>query len=239
MHKHLISICARGGSKGIPGKNIRKLNGVPLIGYTIKTALKLAEKFNADIVLSTDSEKIKEVAEKFGLTSEYNRPASLAGDSVGKIDVFRDLLFFQENQKGFRYDYYWDLDVTSPLRTLEDLSNAFQMLHDHKDAYNIFSVSKANKNPYFNMVEEADHGYVKLVKASENYKCRQTAPVVYDMNASFYIFRRNYFDENFESSITPRSLFYLMPHVCFDIDEPLDFKIMELLLKENLLGFES
>ena len=238
MQNHLITICARGGSKGIPGKNIRKLNGKPLIGYTIEIAQKLARKIKADIALSTDSQDIKKVASEFDLCEEYHRPEELSGDTVGKIAVFRDVLSYYENLKNKRYNFIWDLDVTSPLRNLEDLTKAFHKLQNNPDAYNIFSVSEAKKNPYFNMVEETGNGFVQLVKNGNTIKSRQKAPVVYDMNASFYIYRRSFFDETFEMSITPSTLYYLMPHICFDIDEPIDFEIMQFLIRENHLGFE-
>ncbi len=238
MHNHLITICARGGSKGIPGKNIRDLNGKPLIGYTIEIAQKLAKTINAEIALSTDSQDIKKVASDFGLNEEYDRPKELSGDTVGKIAVFRDVLSYYENLNNKHYDFFWDLDVTSPLRNLQDLTKAFHKLQKNPDAYNIFSVSKAKKNPYFNIVEDKGNGFVKLVKNGSTIKCRQQAPDVYDMNASFYIYRRSFFDDTFEMSITPNTLYYLMPHICFDIDEPIDFEIMQFLIRENLLGFD-
>ncbi len=95
--KILITICARGGSKGIPGKNIRNLNGKPLIYYTIKVAQQFRDSNNGvDIVLSTDSEEIAQTAEIFGLKTEYKRPAHLAGDRVGKIETIKDVLLWQE-----------------------------------------------------------------------------------------------------------------------------------------------
>jgi len=93
MNNILITICARGGSKGIPGKNIKILNGKPLIGYTIDIAKRFQEKHgNVEIALSTDSDEIIRVAEECGLHSEYKRPASLGGDSVGKIDAIKDVV---------------------------------------------------------------------------------------------------------------------------------------------------
>lgn len=238
MINTLITICARGGSKGIPGKNIKVLNGKPLIYYTIKIANQFSEKFGADISLSTDSIAIKEVAKKFGLDSEYYRPEELATDTAGKIGVIKHLLEFEENKRSKTYDYLIDLDVTSPMRTIEDLYQAYLKLQNNEEAINIFSVSPAKRNPYFNMVEEVtDDGFVRLVKNNGNIKSRQTAPKVYDMNASFYIFKRAYFNKGYEISITDKSIAYVVPHICFDLDEPEDFIIMGLMLRENLLDF--
>ncbi len=234
----LITICARGGSKGIPGKNIKLLNKKPLISYTIKVAKEFAAKYNAIVGLSTDSEEIKSVAKKYGLETEYKRPDELANDTVGKIEVITQLLSFEENRLSMPFDYVMDLDVSAPMRTLNDLENAFEMLRKKKEAYNIFSVNPAARNPYFNMVEDSDDGYVRLVKDAGTILSRQSAPKVYDMNASFYIFRRSFFHKNFITSTTSKSLVYVMPHLCFDLDEPTDFLIMDYLFGNDLLDFE-
>lgn len=235
--KILITICARGGSKGIPGKNIRLLNGKPLIGYTIETAQKLAKKFNADIALSTDNNAIKKVATELGVDSKYERPEKLATDTAGKIDVITDVMGFMENANSVTYDYVIDLDVTSPLRTVEDIENAFNELHQNDNALNIFSVSPAKRNPYFNMVEKNEDGFYRTIKDGKVFKSRQEAPKVYDMNASFYIFKRKFFSDNLRTSTTNASLAYIMPHMCFDLDDSEDFTIMEVLLQKNLLDF--
>lgn len=234
----LLTICARGGSKGIPGKNIKMLNGQPLISYTIKTSKRFSDLYDSDIALSTDSEEIRNLADSYGLTTVYKRPKHLATDNAGKIPVIRDLLLFEENLASKRYDYIVDLDVTSPLRTVEDIENAFNLLVGRHDAYNIFSVSLANRNPYYNMVEIGSERFANIVKEGPIFKSRQEAPVVYDMNASFYIYRRNFFSEGFESAITDKSLIYVVPHICFDLDHPNDFVMMEVMIKEELLDFK-
>ena len=237
--KILITICARGGSKGIPKKNIKPLNGRPLIGYSTETARKFAAEHNADITLSTDDANIKKAAEQFNLSVDYERPSKLATDAAGKIEVIRDVLFYEENARNKKYDYVLDLDVTSPLRTIEDLNHAFEIIKADENALNLFSVSPANRNPYFNVVEEKENGYFALVKKIEaDYSSRQIAPKVYDLNASFYFYRRNYFDVEDQPTITDKSLIYVVPHVCFDLDEPLDFEFMEFLLANDKLNFK-
>ncbi len=240
----LITICARGGSKGIPGKNIRPLAGKPLIGYTIDASRKFSESISSsgnivDIELSTDSAEITAVADACGLHSSYIRPDSLAGDTVGKIDAIADILRHSESIHNRRFDFVVDLDVTSPLRTTSDICEAFSMLQaDHK-AINIFSVSPASRNPYFNMVERQPDGYYRQVKPlTSAVMSRQTAPVVYDMNASFYIYRREFFDLGLRGAITPRSLVYVMQHLCFDLDHPVDFDFLQYLMESGKLDFE-
>ncbi|MEM6376692.1 MAG: acylneuraminate cytidylyltransferase family protein [Bacteroidota bacterium] len=235
---HLVTICARGGSKGIPGKNIRALNGIPLIGYSIKVAQEFATKFKADIALSTDSMEIKQIAAEFGLSTDYIRPNEFAHDKAGKIGAIDHVLAYSEKQHQKTYDFVLDLDVTSPLRNLADLEQALEQLQANQDAYNLFSVNPAARNPYFNMVEDTGDGYVQLVKSGKLIKSRQEAPKVYDLNASFYFYRRSFFTSSQPGAITNKSLVYVMPHICFDLDEPIDFTIMELMLRENLLDFD-
>lgn len=235
----LISICARGGSKGIPGKNIRLLNGLPLIAYSIRTAQKFAAAsgYNVQVSLSTDSDEIRQVAGEHGLHTNYDRPAALATDEVGKLGVIRDLMLFEETNSNKIFDYIIDLDVTSPLRTVADLQTALALLEENADALNIFSVNKANRNPYFNMVEQKEDGYYGLSKKGR-FLTRQSAPAVFELNASFYIYRKRFFSSDATTAIAERSLIYVMPHVCFDLDHSVDFEFMEFLVKYNKLDFE-
>jgi CMP-N-acetylneuraminic acid synthetase len=238
--KVLITICARGGSKGIPGKNIKLLDGKPLIQYTIQIAQKFQSQFdNVSIVLSSDSDEIINTAADCGLIAEYRRPDYLAKDSTGKIEAIRDVLFWMEETESSKYDYLLDLDVTSPLRTLGDLSEAFYQIQDDHAANNLFSVSIANRNPYFNMVEIGDDGYYHLIKKfSHNIVSRQSAPKVFELNASFYFYRREFFDIGFNSAITERSLVYVVPHMCFDLDHPIDFEFLTFLIRNNKIDFD-
>jgi CMP-N-acetylneuraminic acid synthetase len=234
----LITLCGRGGSKGIPGKNIRPMNGKPLIAYSIEHARKFAEQFPADIALSTDSGQIKEAAAFYGIQTDYIRPAELANDTAGKISVIRHLVNFEQERRQKLYDFVLDLDLTSPLRTIDDLLKGFELIRKDENAYNLFSVNPASRNPYFSMVEKAGNGYYSLVKKlSAPIKSRQTAPQAYDMNGSFYFYRKSFFESNAESAVTERSLVYVMPHICFDLDHPVDFEFMEFLLRENKLDF--
>lgn len=238
--KVLITICARGGSKGIPGKNIKLLNGKPLIGYSIDVAKQFQTKFaQTDIVLSTDSYEIIQVAESCGLKSEYKRPDYLANDTVGKIDAIKDVLVYSEEKCGSKYDFILDLDVTSPLRNMTDLETAFNLLYSDINAVNIFSVSKAGRSPYFNMVEQKENGYYAQVKTPQgDVFTRQSAPAVYDLNASFYFYRRTFFDLGYKGAITDKSLIYKVPHTCFDLDHPIDFDIISFLMENDKLDFD-
>jgi CMP-N-acetylneuraminic acid synthetase len=233
----LITLCGRGGSKGIPGKNIRVINGFPLIAYSIKHAKQFDVLNKADIALSTDSLEIIDTAAKFGLATTYIRPENLSNDSAGKAETIKHILEFEENNKEKKYDFILDLDLTSPLRNVQDLENAFRLIRDNDQALNLFSVNKASRNPYFNMVEQQENGFFGLVK-NGNFLTRQSAPAVYELNASFYFYRRSYFDQQLMTTINERSIIYEMKHLCFDLDHPIDFEFMEYLMLNNKLGFE-
>lgn len=232
----LITLCARGGSKGIPGKNIRLINGLPLIAYSIAHANAFAAIHKADITLSTDSYDIKEVAKKHGLTTEYIRPDEVSKDGTGKMETILHVLSYEESKKGKKYDYILDLDISSPLRTLEDLLQGFDKILNDPQALNLFSVNPANRNPYFNMVELQENGYYGLVKKGD-FLTRQSAPSIFDLNASFYFYRRSFFDQDIPKTISERSMIHVMQHICFDLDHPVDFDFMEFLLANNKLGF--
>lgn len=239
MKNLLITICARGGSKGIPGKNIKPLNGKPLIGYSIDLAKQVQLKYgNVSIALSTDSEDIINVAKSYGLYTDYKRPDYLSNDTVGKIDAIKDILVYTENKEHIRFEYLLDLDATSPLRNIDDIESAFAILESDSNAVNLFSVSDAGRSPYFNMVEKKENGYFAQVKKIQgDVFTRQSAPKVYDMNASFYIYRRIFFDLGYKGAITDRSLIYKVPHICFDLDHPIDFEIISFLMENNKLDF--
>jgi CMP-N,N'-diacetyllegionaminic acid synthase len=171
------------------------------------------------------------------IDSEYKRPQYLASDTAGKMDAINDVKNYVEEKNNVRFDYVLDLDVTSPLRTLDDLEKAFKILKSDLQAYNIFSVSPANRNPYFNMVEQESSGYYTTSKKG-SFLTRQSAPNVYDMNASFYFYTAAFFNNNFKGAITEKSLIYEVPHVCFDLDHPIDFDFMEFLLSNDKLDFK-
>ena len=236
----LITICARGGSKGIAGKNIKMLHQKPLIGYTIDTAKQFQQHISGtDIALSTDSEEIKRVAENFGLQTAYTRPDALSGDTIGKIEVIVDVLQYCQQHSGKRYDYVLDMDVTSPLRNLNDLVTAFEILKNNSEAVNLFSVSPAARNPYFNMVEQKENGFYAQVKTPKNgIFTRQSTPVVYDMNASFYFYRQSFFEQGHKVAVTNQSMIYVVPHICFDLDHLIDFEFMSYLIANHKLDFE-
>ena len=228
----LCTICARGGSKGVKAKNLRLLCGEPLIAWTIKQALRWGK---ADyVVVSTDSPEIAETARSYGALVPFLRPAELATDRAPKLPVIQHAVRFMEHSTRANVDYVVDLDPTSPLRQVTDIEEAWRLLVDRRDANNIYSVCRAKKSPYFNMVEVNCNGYAELSKQPPSAVVRrQDAPTVYEMNASIYIYRKEFLLEA-DSIHSDKTLVYEMPvERSIDIDTEVDLKLVELLMRER------
>ncbi len=233
--KILLTIASRSGSKGVKNKNIRHLCGLPLIAHTIIQAKKWAKA--KKIICSTDSEDIARIARDYGIEVPFMRPAELAQDTTSKIDVLKHALKNMEAQDNCKYEIIVDLDVTSPIRKISDIDSALSLFLK-KDLKSIFSVTSARRNPYFNIVEINKKGYASLVKSLSNkVSRRQDAPTVYDMNASIYIYDRDYIlDEKTVSPISDKSLIWVMDEFsAFDIDSESDFKFIEFLVSNKFV----
>ncbi len=227
----LITICARKGSKRVKNKNMRDLMGKPLIAYTIETAKKWGR---ADrIIVSTDSNEIAKISREYGAEVPFMRPNELASDTAPKLPVIQHAVKYLKDEENEEFDLVVDLDPTSPLRTVEDLENAYNIM-TQKNSINLFSVCLARKNPYFNMVELDDKEYAHLSKKLENPVFRmQDTPKVYELNASIYIYWTKYLFD-MESVINDGSIIYEMPDErSIDIDSEVDFKMVEFFIKEN------
>ncbi len=230
----LITICARGGSKGVKDKNIRELSGKPLISFTIETAKRWGKAKR--IICSTDSNRIADTALKHGAEVPFIRPVELATDTIGKVPVIRHALRSCEKKYGETYDIIIDLDVTSPVRTIEDLNKCMKTFLE-KQADVLFSVVEARKNPYFNMVELNKEGYAEVSKKpAEGVFRRQDAPKTYDLNASIYFFDRKFLlDEKNDSVLSSKkTAIHIMDQIsAVDIDNELDFKFIEFLTERG------
>ena len=233
----LTVIAARGGSKGVKDKNIRNLSGKPLIAYTIEQVIRWG-KFDKFIV-STDSNEIAKVARDYGAQVPFLRPAGLATDTSAKMDALRDAFIQAERYYGIKFDALLDLDATAPIRTVEDIENIVLLFSGNKTDC-VFSVVKARKNPYFNMVEKQADGAVKICKEPDyGITGRQDAPLVYDMNASMYVYDRDFLlDTNNKMPYAKNSLVYEMGELSrIDIDTEIDFKFIEFLVSNGLVKF--
>lgn len=228
----LCTICARGGSKGVPKKNIRVLQGKPLIAYTIELALACPQI--SRVAVSTDSAEIAEIAKEFGAEVPYIRPSHLATDEASKLPAIQHLVRHYIEEMKFAPDYVVDLDPTSPLRTMEDVKQCIDLIMSDPECDSVITGYKSNKNPYFNMVELDNNGFAFLSKKPEGKVLRrQDAPVVYAMNASVYAWKADVLFQR-EDIISGRTKFIEMPDGrSIDIDSEIDFKLVELIMKER------
>ncbi|MDE6756815.1 MAG: acylneuraminate cytidylyltransferase family protein [Muribaculaceae bacterium] len=223
--KPLIIIPARGGSKGIPKKNIAMLDGRPLIDYTIKAALAIAAPYQ--IILSTDSEEIASVARDCGLDTPYRRPAELATDTAGSREVILDVMDWAEKE-GREYDAVVLLQPTSPLRKPEDIAGAMTLYDDSIDM--VVSVAEARSNPYYNCFEADADGYLHVSKGDGLYTRRQDVPPAFEYNGAVYVINPQSIRKMAMGEF-PRRVPYLMPaERSVDIDTPIDLIIASHLL---------
>lgn len=231
----LGTICARGGSKGVKNKNIRELDGKPLIFYTIDV-LKRWGRVDR-IVCSTDSPEIADIARDFGADVPFLRPKELASDVAAKIPVLQHALNYCENEEDSKYDVVIDLQPTSPLRQTSDIESAYnEFLGTNPDV--LYSVFESKKNPYFTMVEIDEDGYARLSKEREGeFVRRQDAPKVFTINGSIYIFKREHLFKA-KGLHTEKEKICIMDEVSsVDIDSELDFQFVEFLLKSGFYKF--
>lgn len=224
---YLIVIPARGGSKGIPGKNGKPLNGKPLIHYTIDVA---AELFPLErIFVSTDDEKIQALAIEKGLSVPSLRPAHLATDTASSRDVLLDIIE-QKKQEGIELDTLILLQPTSPFRIAEDIMNAIQIFDTTMDM--VVSVKETKTNPYFNLFEENLEGFLSKSK-NGHFTSRQEVPVTYEFNGAVYVINVNALI-NSEIGSFKKIKKYVMPKErSIDLDEPLDWDIAEMMLEKG------
>ena len=225
----LCTICARKNSKGVKNKNLKKINNKPLISYTIELAKK-TKIFN-EIVVSSDDIRILKLSNKHKLHT-LKRKNYLSKDSTPKIKVIRNALKHMEDKKKKKYDIICDLDVTTPLKNVEDLIGCYKKFISKK-YNNLFSVEISKKNPYFNMVEKNKKKYQLSKKMNKQINRRQDQPLVYSINAGIYLWRRKTLLKS-DKLFNYKNAIYAMPESrSIDIDTDFDFKLVEMILKKN------
>lgn len=228
--KSLFLITARGGSKGIPHKNIKPLNGKPLICYAIDVARQFVD--DGDICVSTDGEDIIKTVEDYGLKVPFKRPDELASDTAGSYEVILHAVKFYED-KGIHYDNVVLLQPTSPFRTKDDIEGCIAIFD--KDCDMVVSVKPASSNPYYDIFEADANGHLVISKGDGKITRRQEAPKCYEYNGAVYVI-------NIESlkimhmNDFKKVRFYEMSEVhSVDLDTMLDWKYAELLIQEGLV----
>lgn len=231
----LFTLCGRAGSKGVKGKNARDFLDIPLVWYSMANIALYMEKYSGDdnikIVLNTDSEDlIKLVQQVADLdVTILRRDASLGGDKVPKVAVILDCLKRSEDLFRVSYDMVVDLDITSPLRTVQDIKNAVDKKASRNNVDVVYSVAPSRRNPYFNMVKEENGFFCKAIPS--NFTTRQEAPVFFDMNASIYAYspdalrnkeQSTFFNSNCDAIV-------MTDTGILDIDSEEDYELMQVI----------
>lgn len=226
INDFLIIIPARGGSKGVPGKNIKELDGKPLIHYTIDAAREIAS--DNHIIVSTDDQEIKSVVEKFGLKVPFLRPSELSTDTAGSYEVLLHALDFFEKENSTP-EYIILLQPTSPFRNEEHIKQALKLYESNLDM--IVSVKETASNPYYVLHEENEMGFLMNSKEG-NFARRQDCPKVWELNGAIYIINVSSLRQGPISSFVKIKKFVMDEISSHDVDTMLDWKLAEILIKE-------
>lgn len=228
----LATICCRGGSKGVPGKNIKLLKGKPLIAHTIEAAK--GSSLIDELIISTDDEEIAAVAKQYGSNVPFMRPNDLATDTASKWPVFIHAVEAYERLTGKTVEYLVDLDVTVPLKTAQDIDGAIRLAMNNTDTDVVITGYEPERNPYFNMMEVKENGFAEIVKMGEKpIVRRQDAPQVYSLTPAAYVVRKSALYE-FEHWSKAKCRIHPIPRErAIDIDTDIDFKIVEFLMENN------
>ena len=226
--KPLIVIPARGGSKGVPGKNIKLLNGKPLIHYTIEAAQDVFE--NQYIYVSTDSLEIKEIAEQSGLKIPSLRPKHLATDTANSRDVVLHALEQFKLSNGTDPDVIILLQPTSPFRNQKHIKEALELYKDTLDM--VVSVKETDANPYYVLFEEDDNKFLKKSKESRTSR-RQDAPKVWELNGAIYIINPKSIKQKSIGDFKKVIKYQMNDRSSIDIDTSLDWEFAEFIANKK------
>ncbi len=227
------SICfigARGGSKGVPQKNIRLLGDKPLIVYAIESALD--SNYFSKVIVSTDDDKIAEIAKKFGAEVPFMRPKKLALDNTSMDDVIMHGIQ-KMNSKGIQFDILVNRDCTVPFISISDIKRSIKLLESSKCDM-VCGVYKQHHNPYFNMMELDSKGFLGFSKKrKQRIMSRQSAPTVFQVNGLFAVNVKRFL--KFKKIYMPKILpFEISPERGFMIDTEFEFQIADLMAKKMI-----
>ncbi|MCL2538815.1 MAG: acylneuraminate cytidylyltransferase family protein [Oscillospiraceae bacterium] len=233
----LVTVCARAGSKGVRGKNVRDFLRFPIGYYSLAAYDLFYNRYSAQygyvlFALNTDSD---DLVKQFSRTAVEHvvipRKAPLAGDRVSKIDVVRDTLAEAETVAGKEFDFIVDIDLTSPLRKAVDIKNVLDTLINSPGADIALSLTGSRRNPYFNQLVRGPNGFLTTAIQS-NFIARQQAPEVFDANASLYAYRPFYLKNDSGIFLNAKLVGSMMEDTgILDIDSERDFRLMEIIAR--------
>lgn len=224
MKRVFAFVFARGGSKGLPRKNVLPLAGIPLVAHSIEVAKKV--KGVERVFVSTDDDEIKSIARVFG-AEVIDRPEDLARDNAPEIEAWRHAVNYLKD-KGEEFDVFLSLPATSPLRAQSDVTACLNALDKETDV--VITVTPASRSPYFNMVSRGNDGRCRILSPSSGFSRRQDVPQAYDITTVAYAVKPEFilkhnslFDGDVKSVVVPKER-------AVDIDDYWDYKFAEVLL---------
>jgi len=231
----LATVCGRAGSKGVASKNIRDFLGYPICCYALSAFKLFLERYGSqyekvDLAVNTDSDMLlKQLDCCSHPYIPVMRQQELAGDVAAKIDVIRDTLRRVQSLNGILYDLVLDIDLTSPLRRVEDLCRVMDTLLKTQGADVAMTVCEARRNPYFNQLIKGNDGFYHTVMAS-TFTARQQTPTVYDANASLYAYSPAFLLHSDEIILNAKlAVCEMKDTAILDIDSELDYELMQVV----------
>lgn len=228
----LGTVCCRAGSKGVIDKNIRHLAGKPLCTYTFELLPHV--KMLSDILVSTDSVIIKQIAKEYGIANILHRPEALATDGASKWDVFIHAVEAYEKMHQQEVDYIADMDVTAPLKIADDINGAISMAIANADADVIITAYEAESNPYFNMMEYNSNGFAQLVKPADAAVAnRQEAKKVFSLSPAAFVIKKSAVYQYTHWSKANCKLYIIPQERGIDIDTGNEFRYIEYLMSQR------
>ena len=228
--KPICIIAARGGSKGVPGKNMRIINSKPLIAHTVHKAIK--SKFFSHVIVSTENKKIAAISEKYGAEVPFIRPKKYATDTATLNDVLYHAIK-KLYSLGYNFETVVNLDCTVPFLRIKDIKGAVKLLKKKKCHF-VVGVYRQHLNPYYNIVELNSKGFVKLVKPVKKFfRTRQESPKVYQLNGLLTFNAKTILDKKIQWSNLPKTVIYEIPiESGVMIDTEFEFEIAKSMFKK-------
>lgn len=231
MSNILAVIPARGGSKGIPNKNIIEIGGFPLIAHTIKSAKR--SRLISHLIVSTDSKKIASIAEEYGAVVPFIRPEDLSTDSALTVDVLRHAIQHEETRLALRFDYVVLLQPTTPLKSELDIDGAIGVLVGDEDCDTAVTVVDVGANHPARMYQIENDRLTSVIREETPMMPRQELPPVYIRNGAVYAFRRNVIDK-YSAILGEKIKPYIMPSErSINIDGPTDILLAEFYFSKK------
>ena len=226
----LCIVAARGGSKGVPGKNLREIAGSSLLGMAIDQGIRVF----GEVLVSTEDRDIAAEARRHGGQVPFVRPPELATDTAAKVPVLQHAVNWWESNRGIDVDTVVDLSATSPLRSDDDIRGAVGLFSKSEGVENVISVALSDVSPYFNQVDMAEDGAIRLLLGGETPALsRQSSPTIYALNGAIYVWDRSALAYS-DVVVRDRSVGYVMPaERSLDVDTEFDFRVAKLLLESQ------